>query len=278
MATSCKRNDTSGFTEVPSYIIIKDITVQSDEQLHGAGTDQITDAWVFVDDDQIGVFELPCEIPVLKDGDRNIKIFGGIKRGGINSQRASYEFYDPYEIDTILTSEEAIELSPVVTYNSNNAFEWKENFEDISILVDSTTASDVAIRRISNPDIVRSGLYCGGMLLDAENSTGIFYTVDKITIPKFAPSYIEFDYKTNVELKISMQIFLLTGTIIPSEIITVTASDDAEESGWKKMYVYIAPGISANNDADQFQFYFTAELPSAQQSGYVYVDNLKVVF
>ena len=58
---------------------------QAMNQVHGAGTDQITDAWVYVDDQQIGVFELPCEVPVLLTGSREcIRIFGGgIRQSGL---------------------------------------------------------------------------------------------------------------------------------------------------------------------------------------------------
>lgn len=275
---SCKRTDNSGFSDKPVYLKIDDITVSSDEQKFGAGTDNITDAWVFVDDQQIGVFELPCEAPVLPDGNRNIKVYGGIKRNGIARQRTQYEFYSSFDLDTDLIAEKTYDLKPNVTYSPSTNVIWKENFEDISTLVDSNTFSKVPITRISEPSLVKTGLYSGEVLLTKENNEAIIQMTDLITIPKFVPSYLEIDYRSNIDLKISMNIHLITGVIVPTEVLTIRASDlTSDDTGWKKMYVFLAPTVGATNDAEQFRVYFSAELPNELDNGYIYLDNLKIV-
>lgn len=278
LAIGCRNKGLEGFSDKPSYLSIKDIEVTSQEEKFGEGTDAITDAWVFVDDQQIGVFELPCDVPVLLTGSRNIKIFGGIKQGGINSQRERYEFYEAYEIDTNLTAEKTISLTPQLNYIESTIVPWKEDFEDIASVVDSTIGSKAAVRRTSDPKKVRTGLFSGEVLLTETANEVVIHSVDRIAIPKNVPSYLELDYKSNVSMKLSMNLYLRTGTIIPTDILTIRASDRSDtEEGWKKMYVYLSPGIAASPDAFEYRFYFSAQLPDGASSGYIYLDNLKIV-
>ena len=84
-----------GSQTIPSYIHIDSITVNCDYFVYGANTSKITDAWVAIDDDIIGCFELPSTFPVLKKGPHKVSIYGGIKRDGISATRAPYPFYKP---------------------------------------------------------------------------------------------------------------------------------------------------------------------------------------
>ena len=277
LAIACKKGDFSDLSERPVYLKIDDITVTSNEQVHGESTDQISEAWVYVDDKQIGVFELPCEVPVLLTGSRNIKVFGGVRQDGILIQRSQYLFYAPYSLDTLLKEEETIQLNPVVTYTTSTEVPWKENFEDVSTLLDSTTASQAAIVRVKDPAIVRTGLYVGAINLNTEISSAQIYTVDKINIPNFVESYIEIDYKTDVPIKVILTAYLRTGNITSVELINIRASDDGEKNGWKKMYIFLSPTLESLPDAIDYRFFLEADLPSGQQTGYVYIDNMKVV-
>ena len=62
--SSCKKF--SGSQEVPAYIHIDSLTVDCDYFTYGANTSNITDAWVYVDDQPIGCFELPATFPISK--------------------------------------------------------------------------------------------------------------------------------------------------------------------------------------------------------------------
>ncbi|MDE0772393.1 MAG: hypothetical protein OSB25_09370 [Salibacteraceae bacterium] len=277
LTIGCKKGDVGDLSDRPVYLKIDDIMVSGNSQVYGEGTDQITDAWVYVDDKQIGVFELPCEVPVLLSGSRNIKVFGGIKQSGITSQRSQYMFYSPYSLDTLLTEEETIQLNPVVAYSSTTQVPWKEDFEDVSTLLDSTTNSRVAIVRLKDPSIVRTGLYVGAINLTTETPSAQIYTVDKIDIPKFVESYMEIDYKSNVTIKVLITAYLRTGLVRSVELINIKASDDLGGNGWKKMYIFLAPILESVPDAVDYRIFIETALPIGRQSGYVYIDNMKIV-
>ena len=60
--------------QVPAYVHLDkiDLNTQSDE---GSKSHKITDAWVYLDDQLVGTFELPSTFPVLtENGNHNLKI------------------------------------------------------------------------------------------------------------------------------------------------------------------------------------------------------------
>ena len=94
--SSCKKDNTSG---VPAYVKIEDIKVITDYQKEGSASSNISDAWFYANDDPLGVFEIPNEIPVLTSGKTNLRVFGGIKQSGVSSLRKIYPFYDDFSFD-----------------------------------------------------------------------------------------------------------------------------------------------------------------------------------
>ena len=56
---SCQKNDSN---DIPTYIKINSIDFDGNE------TAKITDAWVYINDNLQGVYELPAEFPFLESG------------------------------------------------------------------------------------------------------------------------------------------------------------------------------------------------------------------
>ena len=63
-ATSCEKF--SGDQTIPAYLGIDSIYLSTDYNSEGTASQRITDAWVYVDDEFLGAFELPARLPVLK--------------------------------------------------------------------------------------------------------------------------------------------------------------------------------------------------------------------
>ena len=69
---SCSKADYEA--TVPAYISVPSITLTTDYATQGSASSKITDAWVFVNDDLVGVYELPATFPVLKEGNQTVKV------------------------------------------------------------------------------------------------------------------------------------------------------------------------------------------------------------
>jgi hypothetical protein len=69
----CSKFDPS--EPIPSYIKIDAVSIDATTAQGSNNAKGIIDAWIYVDEELIGVFELPLNVPVLKSDKRTIKIF-----------------------------------------------------------------------------------------------------------------------------------------------------------------------------------------------------------
>jgi len=117
LSTSCRKFD--GDQTIPAFIRIDTISLTSDYFTEGANTHNISDAWVYVNDQIIGAFELPALIPVLAKGTNKLEIRPGIKLNGISSTRAPYPFYKPF-----ITQYDVNIMHHKIKYNRNIRSSW----------------------------------------------------------------------------------------------------------------------------------------------------------
>ena len=131
---SCKKDNA---IDIPSYIEIDEIILNN-------STHNITDAWVYINDNLQGVYELPAKFPILEEGQHNLRIKAGIKENGISGTRIAYPFYSSYIIEQLFTAETTISISPEVNYISSADF-FSEDFEGIGMTLEETSMSDTSI-------------------------------------------------------------------------------------------------------------------------------------
>ena len=82
-----------GDQTIPSYLKIDSLGFITDNDLQGTNNQKFADAWIYVDDDIIGGFEMPFTIPVLSEGMHKLEISPGIILNGISDTRAPYPCY-----------------------------------------------------------------------------------------------------------------------------------------------------------------------------------------
>ena len=111
--TSCDKF--KGDQTIPAYLTIDSIYLTTSLSMQGSASAKITDAWVYVDEVQIGAFQLPARIPVLERGMHEVQILPGIKQNGIAATRAAYPFYAPIEQTLELTEGDTTTLGVLKT-------------------------------------------------------------------------------------------------------------------------------------------------------------------
>ena len=92
--SACQKEESPN--AIPAYLKIDAITL--DENNTSAN---ITDAWVYFDNNLQGIYPLPTIFPVLAEGKQNISIKAGIKNNGIAAIRVEYPFYDYFNSEII---------------------------------------------------------------------------------------------------------------------------------------------------------------------------------
>lgn len=167
-----------GEQTVPSYLSIDTIRFSTDYATQGSNTHNISDAWVYVNGQLIGAFELPATFPVLARGKQRLEIRPGIKLNGIAATRVPYPFMKPIVLENFSFYEDSIvSINPQTTYYENLRFAWKEDFERKSITLEKTNQSDTSIYRTepaNNPEAWLSGNSAHSGLVHLEGNRKFF--------------------------------------------------------------------------------------------------------
>lgn len=266
--------------EIPSYIYIEKIDLSiTDSTLQGSGSHKISDAWVYIDDQLIGAFELPATFPVLNEGIHTLKVSAGIKNNGMVATRASYPFYDFYINDSTFTlhRDSVVTAKPVVQYFEDIQFAWIEDFEG-AISIDSVATSDVSMMQTTDNALVFQGNASGAVFLDSAKPRFKGMTSEKFNLPLTgAEIYLEMDYKTSATLNLYLRANSASSDI-EQLVIQLFPTEDNGKLYWNKIYIELTDFVVQHVTANDFQLVFIADLSlDSTSSGEVYFDNLKLI-
>jgi hypothetical protein len=263
--------------QIPSYIRIDSIKVSThDNPEYGSNSSKITDAWVYVDDQVVGAFELPAKVPILKTGIHTVKIFPGIKVNGIAATRAIYPFYQPYttSMNLIAGINNAITVNPTLTYYSTTVFQWEESFESAGISIKNTVFSDTTINKTSAHDpLVYEGAYSGVIYLDASHSFFQGTEIDSCYLPNGeSPVFLEMNYKTNESINVGL--YGINGSEVEKlDILTINKSDT-----WNKIYVNLNNAINRTSiNAQFYKVFFEVTKTDDVAEPVILMDNIKLL-
>lgn len=259
---------------IPSYIYIPSFTVDAQPEF-GTSSSKITEAWVYANNDLLGVFPIPATVPILATGETDIRIFPGIHDAGILARPTIYPFYEPIILNHVLTAGK-IDTLPIVTkYLSPDKIKLELNitFDIGNVLTDdldddSTTFVKVIPEGIEGP---------GGLLLVNDTSANLSVGNNSLfDLPTNGSAvYIEMEYHNDVKFSVWMRGHKNTtqGDIRP--ISTLNEKED-----WNKIYIPLTEFIQTNKWLD-YQFVLNVKLTDDEiaqsKVGKVVVDNIKIV-
>jgi hypothetical protein len=272
-----------GNQEIPSYIRIDSLVFTTDFTSQGTAAHKMVDAWVYVNDQLIGGFELPAEFPVLQEGDCRLEIRAGIKLNGISDTRAPYPCIAPYKISSILLEPaNSISLTPTFEYFSNTEFVWREELEDASLALREGNKSDTGIYRTQPEN------FPGAYLDEYSQYSGIAYLDDERSVLELETDngdgegfvfdrgdfvFLEAQFKTTVPILVGMYIRRTSvGGVEDRPFIVLNTSDD-----WNKIYINFTPIVNEVADAVNFKIYFLATKQEGEADHEIMFDNLKLI-
>ena len=271
-----------GDQTVPSYLGIDSLGFYCDNDIQGTSNQKIVDAWVYVDDDLIGGFEMPALIPVLKSGIHKLEIRPGIILNGIPDTRAPYPCIKPIIIDEFdLYIDSTVTAYGTTTYYDNAEFVWMEDFEDPSLAIHESINSDTVIY-ITEPANAQ-----GAFLDDHSQYSGISYLDETRPYVQLVSDngndggfvfdrgdfiFLELNYRNNVSVVVGLYIELADQTIEQRSFLIISPTD-----AWKKIYVNFTPIVNETTDAVNYKVYFEAYHSAGIEDEYIMLDNLKLV-
>jgi hypothetical protein len=240
----------------------------------GILTQNFSDVWVYIDGKIIGVFEVPCKIPVLVSGSCKITLYPAIKNNGISATKKIYPFVEPFETTLELVSGDTYTFNPTTRYFANTQF-WIEDFDQSSVKIETDqSASNATLAVESNSSVGPWGNY-GHIALTSSDSLWVGLTNEFLYLPKSgAEVYMEVDYKNTSSI--------LTGLIsyasgVPTDHPNVSMNAQTSDVKWKKIYIDLKDIVSNTASANNYKAYLRTLLDAGLSSGDVYIDNIKIV-
>lgn len=272
----------SGDQTVPAYLKIDSIGFSTDNDAQGTAYQKISDAWIYVDGDLIGGFELPAVVPILKEGIHKLEILPGILLNGIADTRTPYPCIQPYIINEVDLIPDSIRtIQGVSSYYDNAEFIWMEDFEDASMAIKKSPNSDTGIVRTQPAGapgafIDEFSQYSGISYLDTANNylqlvsddgNGTGFVFDRGDF-----IFLELNYRNNIQLVVGVYITLSDLTVQERPFLVVNPTVE-----WNKIYINFTPIVNETVDALNYTFYIEALLTDETDGAFVMLDNIKLV-
>ena len=260
---------------IPSYIHIDKFDLSTVYGTEGSNAHKIVDAWIFVDDQSAGVYELPCTIPVLYAGDHVVKILPGVKENGISDTRIPYPFYNRYQETVTLTPGQITAIAPSTTYSQAADFSWLEDFEGSAHGICANIGTpDTMMKLLHAPADVFEMTGSGGVVLGANSPSSYFgMTCTQYVLPQAdAAVFLELNYRCNNDFNIGIVGY--NGIGIETQSVSLGLRPT---SGWNKVYVNLTNEVTLATSSTKFAIFFSMLKSSTLDSSYFYIDNVKLV-
>ena len=259
---------------IPSYIHIDSISLTTIPSTEGSRSNKIVDAWVYIDDQQVGAFEMPFTVPVLYQGTHSIKVLPGIKENGIANTRIDYPFYNRYEQQIVLTPGKIDTVKPTTTYKQGINFIWMDDFEGAASSICDTLNSDTIMKIVRNTPEVFEGSGSGAVFLGTGTNTYFGQTCNKYVLSKTSQIFLELNYNCNTAFNVGIVAYDQSNITLGTEVgITINANNE-----WNKIYVNLSEEVMLYPNAARYSIFFSMKKNSNISLSYFYVDNVKLIY
>jgi len=260
--------------QIPAFIRVDSISLSTNASTEGKPVQNFTDAWVYDNEKLVGIYELPAIVPILREGDANIRIRGGIKLNGQVGTRIPYFFSKDFSQTVELFPDSQVHINPTLTFLEGVTFDWLENFDNpTTISLVKTPQSQADVRLITDTES-----YDGKSLKLALEADQIIFECKLagagVDIPGGGtPSILEFTYRCNNSFVVGLFSTDPGGTI-QTPIIVLNPTED-----WNHIYVNLTDAVSANpNFSAQNPFFGFLRDEGVEGEAFVILDNIRMMY
>lgn len=260
--------------KVPAYLSINSMSLTSNYLVVGTASHNIKDAWVYIDGQVLGVYELPARFPVLSEGRHSLNIAAGIFVDGVSATRTKYPFYNFYDtiVDFVAGQTLVLPASIPVKYFEGQHYTWYEDFEGTGETFISNSPTPTGYAQLE-PELsnafegTRSAKFT--LFIDEPKFDG--QMLDGYPIVTQNSTFLELNYKTEQPFSVGMRV----STGVSTKTVYVATVNTS--AAWNKIYIDLSKVVNENQSADLFRVYIYAELSSGRSQSIVYLDNFKLI-
>lgn len=250
----------------PTYIYIDSFQFEGNPNM-GTSSHDITNVKVTFDNQTLGVFDLPANIPLIADKTGVLILTPGVSYSGLKDVQVPYDFYTIYTEDFTPSPGNTIAVHPTTGYYSDTSYNLLiEDFESSNSIV-LVTGSD-SLYRTKDSSEVFEGKYSGKVTVSSADYTELALS-NTFTAP--SETFLEINYKCTVPFLIGLQATSSTGgSDILMYLYGLKPSDE-----WKKAYIGLQDFI-VNYPGLTYTLVIQVN-PDKASEGYALFDNLKVI-
>lgn len=271
-----------GEQTIPAYLRIDSIALKTMSPAQGSASSRITDAWIYIDEQLIGAFELPTTVPILNQGNCRLKIKPGIRLDGMVQLRSFYPMYTDIDRNITLTPDEITlvkgqeingKQTLFTTYNEKVQFVWAENFEDPNLALDTVRQSKTDFQLTTEVSETFEGQHSGKIILTKGKDIFESWSSESLSLPRNGfPVFLEMNYCCSNTFTVGI-VAIGAEDLIQSPILNLSPTDK-----WNKIYINLTPNVSSTTNGLKFQIFLGAMLDENLEQGTIWIDNLKLVY
>ncbi|MEO8067302.1 MAG: hypothetical protein ABI599_06385 [Flavobacteriales bacterium] len=271
---ACKKGD-----KVPAYIDLSAFSVATDPLSEGSDRSNIPQAWSYVNDDPLGVWEALARVPVLRSGTVQMKFIAGVERNGVSTDLVQYPFYRTWIGNVELTPGTHTPVHPIFQYQPDLNF-WIADFEDPAIPFTFDVASDTVMIQWDSslhPDDVEPGEGdAAAFFLDTDHPRMKAICFETADLEGTGTTWLEMDYRSDHRMVVGLY-YRLNGVVVDEPFLFIAPT--ALSGGgmpWKKIHIDLSP-FTNNLLASDRKFYIAGELGAGETNANFWIDNVKLV-
>lgn len=281
LATAMGCGEVNPKADIPSYVHVDRVSVTTTNASQGSSSATITEAWLFVDDQFLGAYDIPFTAPILTGGPTRVRLEAGIRDNGISATPEIYPFYEPVALEPNLEPNRTDSFSLTFRYREETEFALMENYETGLTVFQEVITGTSANRMVARSEAAFEG-QMGGLIELTEAgpaaelaSTRRFRDLQTSGIPV----YLEMNYRSEAPTQFGILGFA-SGSEIPVDARYVAGFRPSDE--WKKIYFNLSEAV-ANTDGDEYKLILQTSLPTRNDGTYtrnsaqVRIDNLKLL-
>ncbi len=255
---------------VPAYVRIDSFDFQGNTQATGSNSHRITSVFVYLNNQSVGIFDLPVTFPVILDKPGKLMMTPGINYNGMRAYQVQYPFYlsDSVTLKPDTGAAGTRIIVPVARYNPAVVFAYRQDFENYLAAPFVNAGSDTSIV-VGPADDPLEGKY-GSIIVSSSQDSSVNITREGFPLPANADIYLEMDYKSNIPLTIGMQ------TVVGGEVKRAYLIGLNPRTAWGKVYIDLRT-FASTFQSDAYYLLLRAVRTSDVNEGHVQIDNLKIV-
>ncbi|MFN0276483.1 MAG: hypothetical protein ACKVPJ_12100 [Chitinophagales bacterium] len=257
--------------EIPAFLYADSFSFNCELSSQGYNSEKITDGWLYVNGELLGVYELPALIPVLANGDAEIVLLPGIKENGISVFSITYPFYDAYDVNVVLSAGNTDTLMPFTTYFSEGLNFIVDRFESGNIF-SSAINSDTSFYEVSDTAEVFEGLRSMHAELEGGNYFFRAQTYELLLPDDGRECFLELDYKNDTECEVWLSGIGASGSEFPEYVISLNPKEN-----WNKVYINLGD-IARLIQTETYKLELRMSRPETAARAVLYIDNVKIIW